>query len=127
MAVIVSLFRAGSSVSDATVNLHTMESAYDPITDSRYSSSTAIPLQVDPIGLPDLTDTLRQGSKRLAGTGSFSTVYRCLYAQNGEVSMSALTLGSGFTHSLCLQVAVKAISFSRSFDKSDKDEFLRVR
>lgn len=76
-----------------------MESAYDPIspyTDLHYSSSTVTPLQVDPIGLPDLTDTLRQSSKRLAGTGSFGTVYRYLCTQSGEVSMFLVALDSGF-------------------------------
>lgn len=52
----------------------------------------ATPLQVDPVDPPDLTNTLKQGSKRLAGGGSFGTVYRCLCALNGEVSMFALTL-----------------------------------
>ncbi|KAF8550580.1 hypothetical protein OG21DRAFT_1513853 [Imleria badia] len=52
------------------------------------SISAAAPLQTDP---PDLTNTL-QHKKRIAGNGSFATVYSCLCVQNGEVTVKAITL-----------------------------------
>ena len=85
----------------------------------------ATPLPVEAVDLPDFTDTLQQSTKRKVGNGSFGTVYSCLCTQRGEVSMSVPILGSTHTP-FCLQVAVKAITFPRSFDQAKKDTFLRV-
>ena len=48
-------------------------------------------LQVDLVDLPDLTDTLQQGKKRIVGHGSFGIVYHCFGTRSGEVSMFTLT------------------------------------
>ena len=48
-------------------------------------------LQVDLVDLPDLTDTLQQGKKRIVGHGSFGIVYRCVGTQNEEVGTFTFT------------------------------------